>query len=116
MERLEKLFFNWFFKSKLTVYNNLDEYNSRHILERFSGKWWGEVIIKVVMLTVIVISSLLLFGCSPKVITEYKTVQVPVKCQLEIPKKPTSTGDILKDNTLILKYNEELLITLKKCY
>lgn len=115
MGKLEKLFFNWFFKSRLTIYNHIDEYKSRSILERFSSKWWSEVIIKLIMLLIIIISSLLLFGCTAKTITEYKTVQVPVKCKIDIPSKPKSTGDILKDNILILKYSDELFIALKKC-
>lgn len=115
MSKLERLFFNWFFKSKLTIYNNFNEYENRSVIERFSGKWWAEIVMKIVMMTIIILSSLLMFGCSPKVITEYKTVNVPVKCNVQIPKKPNSSGDILKDNTLILKYNEELLLLLKKC-
>lgn len=58
----------------------------------------------------------MLSGCATKVeyIDRPVEVKVPVKCELEMPKKPDVTIDVdgLRE---VLKYTELLECTLKKC-
>lgn len=67
---------------------------------------------KWVMLVLVVMLS----GCATKVeyIDRPVEVKVPVKCELEMPKKPDVTIDVdgLRE---VLKYTELLECTLKKC-
>ncbi len=70
---------------------------------------WG-ISVLIFMLSLVVFS-----GCSAKVVTEYKPVHIPVKCDVTPPTKPTATGDIVRDNLLILKYVEQLEQSLKLC-
>lgn len=62
---------------------------------------------------IICLSTLALCACSSKVI--YKDVLVPVKCDIEIPKKPRLSGDLLNDVTLALKHSENLEFALRFC-
>jgi hypothetical protein len=55
-------------------------------------------------------------GCATKTVTEYITVEVPVKCSIEIPAKPVKED---KDITLtvidVLEYAKKLETALKGC-
>lgn len=57
------------------------------------------------------------WSCTPKIvtITEYKEVKIPVKCNFEMPKKPEPIKNAVEMNLLILKYVEELEVTLRSC-
>ncbi len=57
------------------------------------------------------------WGCASKerVITEYKTVKVPVKCAVELPRRPEPAADPVEMNFLILHYAEELETAIRSC-
>ena len=63
--------------------------------------------------------TLFLFGCSAKEQVVYKQnikeVYVPVKCNVDIPKKPAPAGDTVKDNINIIAYSKEVEQALKAC-
>lgn len=108
----------WFFKSKSTLFDSLEEYEAVKAEEkelRFSFKWWLQQIMKIMFLVIIIVITLLLFGCSPATVTKYEPVYIPVKCEVIEPKLPVYSGDIIKDNLKILKYADELKISLNKC-
>lgn len=118
INKFKNYLINMFFKSKSTLFDSIDEYITAKEEEkevRFSFKWWLQVIMKLIFLIIITAVSLLLFGCSATTITEYKQVYVPVSCNVNDVKKPKPSGDIIKDNIMILKYADELLINLNKC-
>lgn len=108
----------WFFKSKSTLFDSVEEYEAVKAEEkelRFSFKWWLQQFMKFIFLVLIIIFTLLLFGCSPATVTKYEPVYIPVKCEVIEPKLPVTSGDIIKDNLKILKYADELKISLNKC-
>ena len=108
----------WFFKSKSTLFDSVEEYEAVKAEEkelRFSFKWWLQQVMKIMFLVIIIVITLLLFGCSPATITKYEPVYIPVKCEVIEPKLPVYSGDIIKDNLQILKYADELKISLNKC-
>lgn len=63
--------------------------------------------------------SLFLFGCSAKEQVVYKQdikeVYIPVKCKVDLPKKPKPTGDTVKDNINIIAYSKEIEQALQAC-
>lgn len=75
---------------------------------------WG---LRIINLIIIFIIGYFLIGCSatPVTKTEYKYVNVPVKCEVVMPIKPPSTGDVIKDNLLIMQYADETKAALLKC-
>ena len=108
----------WFFKSKSTLFDSVEEYDAVKAEEkelRFSFKWWLQQLMKFIFLVLIIIFTLLLFGCSPATITKYEPVYIPIACEVKEPVRPNSSGDIIKDNIMILKYADELKISLNKC-
>lgn len=108
----------WFFKSKSTLFDSVEEYEAVKAEEkelRFSFKWWLQQLMKFMFLVIIIIITLLLFGCSAKTITKYEPVYIPIACEVKEPVKPNSSGDVIKDNVMILKYADELKISLNKC-
>ena len=108
----------WFFKSKSTLFDSVEEYEAVKAEEkelRFSFKWWLQQVMKIMFLVIIIVITLLLFGCSPATITKYEPVYIPVKCEVIEQKLPVYSGDIIKDNLQILKYADELKISLNKC-
>lgn len=108
----------WFFKSKSTLFDSVEEYEAVKAEEkelRFSFKWWLQQVMKIMFLVIIIVITLLLFGCSPATITKYEPVYIPVACEVKEPKLPVYSGDIIKDNLKILKYADELKISLNKC-
>ena len=108
----------WFFKSKSTLFDSVEEYEAVKAEEkelRFSFKWWLQQLMKFMFLVIIIVITLLLFGCSPTTITKYEPVYIPIACEVKEPVKPNSSGDIIKDNIMILKYADELKISLNKC-
>ncbi len=111
---------NKLFKSSSFIYNSFHEYEQVKQEERefiFSFKWWLQWIMKVILLIIIIVITLMLFGgCSGKHVSQsYEPVYIPVECEVNVPPKPGYTGDILKDNLLIIKYSEELKAALFKC-
>lgn len=56
---------------------------------------------------------ILLSGCSQRVI--YKDVLVPTKCDVEMPKRPILSGDVLLDIKEALKHSEILESNLRFC-
>ena len=116
-KKLSKLT-EWFFKSKSTLFDSVEEYEAVKAEEkelRFSFKWWLQQVMKFMFLVIIIVITLLLFGCSAKTVTKYEPVYIPVKCEVIEPKLPVASGDIIKDNLKILKYADELKISLNKC-
>ena len=65
------------------------------------------------------ILTLFLFGCSAKEQVIYKQsvqeVFIPVKCNIVMPVKPQSTGDVVKDNINLIAYLKDTERTLKAC-
>lgn len=63
--------------------------------------------------------SLVLFGCSAKEQVVYRQdiqeVYIPVRCKVDVPKKPIPTGDTVKDNINIISYSKEVEQALKAC-
>lgn len=57
--------------------------------------------------------ALFLAGCSQKVV--YKEVLVPTKCDIEMPKSPHLSGDVLLDSKAALKHSEILESSLRFC-
>lgn len=111
-----------FFKVGFTLYDSLDDFDSvqkEREKSRGSKMWYCKWVLRIVMPIIVVVLGLLLFnGCSakntqPSVV--YEPVMIPQKCEVDIPQKPLSTGDIAKDNVLILQYSENLLLALKTC-
>lgn len=108
----------WFFKSKSTLFDSVEEYEAIKAEEkelRFSFKWWLQQLMKFIFLVIIIVITLLLFGCSPATVTKYEYVYIPVACEVKEPVRPGTTGDVIKDNVMILKYADELKISLNKC-
>lgn len=54
-----------------------------------------------------VVLVLMLHGCAKKQVV-YKDVYVPVKCNIEIPKRPTLTGELVNDYKNALQHSELL--------
>lgn len=115
---LKKLL-NFMFKAHFTLYDSMEEYENAKTEEntmKYTFTWWAQIALKIFMVIFVVILSLVLFGCSaaqPKV--EYVPVSIPIKCTIPEPQRPQSSGDIIKDNLLILKYSDEMRIALRKC-
>ena len=118
INKLKKYLISLFFISKSTLYDSVEEYDAVKAEEkelRFSFKWWLQQLMKFIFLVIIIVITLLLFGCSAKTVTKYEPVYIPVKCEVIEPKLPVYSGDIIKDNLKILKYADELKISLNKC-
>lgn len=118
INKLKKYLISLFFKSKSTLYDSVEEYDAVKAEEkelRFSFKWWLQQVMKFMFLVIIIIITLLLFGCSPATVTKYEYVYIPVACEVKEPVRPGTTGDVIKDNVMILKYADELKISLNKC-
>ena len=118
INKLKKYLISLFFKSKSTLFDSIEEYDAVKAEEkelRFSFKWWLQQVMKIMFLVIIIVITLLLFGCSPATVTKYEPVYIPVKCEVIEPKLPVYSGDIIKDNLKILKYADELKISLNKC-
>lgn len=118
IEKLYSKLVEWFFKSKSTLFDSIEEYDAIKAREkelRFSFQWWIQQIMKFIFLVIIIVITLLLFGCSTKTITKYEPVYIPVACDVKEPVRPKTSGDIIKDNVMILKYADELSISLNKC-
>lgn len=108
----------WFFKSKSTLFDSVEEYDAIKAEEkelRFSFKWWLQLIMKFIFLIIIIAVTLMLFGCSTKTITKYEPVYIPIACDVNEPVRPKTSGDVIKDNVMILKYADELSVSLNKC-
>lgn len=108
----------WFFKSKSTLFDSVEEYEAVKAEEkelRFSFKWWLQQVMKFMFLVIIIVITLLLFGCSPATITKYEPVYIPIACEVKEPIRPKASGDVIKDNIMILKYADELSVSLNKC-
>lgn len=118
---IKKLFaklIDWFFKSKSTLFDSVEEYDAVKAEEkelRFSFKWWLQQVMKFMFLAIIIVITLLLFGCTPVTITKYEPVYIPIACDVKEPVRPETSGDIIKDNIMILKYADELHVSLNKC-
>lgn len=118
MKKILQKFLETIFSSKFTFYDNMEEYEQvkkekEHC--KLTGKKAFEISIKVVNLVLVFIVGYILFGCSPKTVVEYKPVNVPVKCEIDLPTKPVYTGDVVKDNISITKYAEEVENALQFC-
>ena len=97
----------WFFKSKSTLFDSVEEYEAVKAEEkelRFSFKWWLQQLMKFMFLVIIIIITLLLFGCSPATVTKYEPVYIPIACDVKEPIRPNSSGDIIQANIIVLKY------------
>lgn len=106
------------FKLKFTLYDSMEEYNNIKNEEaniKYSFAWYICIVLKIVMALFIIVLSLILFGCSAKTHIEYVPVSVPVVCDVDIPKKPIYSGDVVKDNLMIMLYADELRASLEKC-
>lgn len=117
--KLLKKILNFMFKARFTLYDSIEEYESIKIeneKSKYTLQWCVKQILKISMPIAIIILSLILFGCSatqPKV--EYVPVSIPIKCTITEPQRPQPSGDVVKDNLLILKYLDEMHIALRKC-
>ena len=116
IKRVIKNIVQYFFNARYTLYNSVDEYEQvkKETLERKNRlEWYIMMLLKVIMLCLIIILSLMLFGCANKV--HYKDVYIPVKCNIGTIERPKTSGNILKDNLNILKYAEQLELSINKC-
>ena len=119
INKLLKRILNFMFKARFTVYDSVEEYESIKIENekaKYTLQWWMQMMLKIFMPIAVIILGLILFGCSatqPKV--EYVPVSIPIKCTIIEPQRPQSSGDIIKDNLLILRYSDEMRIALRKC-
>ena len=117
--KLLKKILNFIFKAHFTLYDSVEEYECMKIENekaKYTFQWWTQIILKISIPILVLILSLGLFGCSatqPKV--EYVPVSIPIKCTIYEPQRPQPSGDIIKDNLLILKYADEMRIALRKC-
>lgn len=105
-----------FFKSKLTFFSSIGDYErtqNRLLAKRYSLKWWIFRLLNAAVCFGLIAIGLSLFGCAAKV--EYRDVYIPQKCLVEDIKRPSPTGDILKDNARILKYTEMLEANIDRC-
>lgn len=84
---------------------------------KFSAYWFIAKGFKWFFALAIAVFALFFWGCGAKTVTvtEYQRVEVPVKCKIALPTKPTSDGDIIELNYKILKYAKELEAALKAC-
>lgn len=64
---------------------------------------------------VIFIVALVVWGCAPKTVVEYKYVDVPVKCSITTPTKPTPVTNPVEMNLLLLQYTNELEAAIRSC-
>ena len=97
--------------------NNIIDYVACY-QEKPSSFFWKHIIARIIIICVIVLCSFFIFeGCAvkEKEVVKYQLVNVPVKCEVEKPERPASSGDLLVDNALIMKYTEELEIALEMC-
>lgn len=118
INKFKKYLISLFFKSKSTLFDSIEEYDAVKAEEkelRFSFKWWLQQVMKFMFLVIIIVITLLLFGCSPATITKYEPVYIPIACEVKEPVRPKSSGDVIKDNIMILKYADELNVALNKC-
>lgn len=118
INKLKKYLISLFFKSKSTLFDSIEEYDAVKAEEkelRFSFKWWLQQLMKFMFLVIIIVITLLLFGCSAKTITKYEPVFIPIACEVKEPIRPKASGDVIKDNIMILKYADELNVALNKC-
>lgn len=118
INKFKKYLISLFFKSKSTLFDSIEEYDAVKAEEkelRFSFKWWLQQLMKFMFLVIIIVITLLLFGCSPATITKYEPVFIPIACEVKEPVRPKSSGDVIKDNIMILKYADELHVSLNKC-
>lgn len=119
IDKLLKKILNFIFKARFTLYDSVEEYESVKMEDKevkYTFQWWTQVILKIFMAIFIIVLGFILFGCSatqPKV--EYVSVSIPIKCTIPEPQRPQPSGDIIKDNILILKYSDEMRIALRKC-
>jgi hypothetical protein len=64
----------------------------------------------------IILSALCLFtACAPVIKTEYVTVEVPVRCEMERPERPEKSDNPLTGLIDILAYTRKLEVTLDAC-
>lgn len=118
INKFKKYLISLFFKSKSTLFDSIEEYDAVKAEEkelRFSFKWWLQQVMKFMFLVIIIVITLLLFGCSAKTITKYEPVFIPIACEVKEPIRPKASGDVIKDNIMILKYADELHVSLNKC-
>lgn len=119
INKLLKRLLNFMFKARFTLYDSMEEYENAKTEEntvKYTFTWWVQITLKIFMIIFVVILSLVLFGCAaaqPKI--EYVPVSIPIKCTIPEPQRPQPSGDIIKDNLLILKYSDEMRIALRKC-
>jgi hypothetical protein len=57
----------------------------------------------------------LLTACAPVIKTEYVTVEVPVRCEVERPERPEKSDNPLTGLIDILAYTRKLEVTLDAC-
>lgn len=81
------------------------EYNVRHFLK------FG------LMAIAAIIGLSLNFGCAttPKIVTEYKYINVPIKCEIPLPIRPIYIDNAIEMTIITMRYVEELEVALKAC-
>lgn len=76
---------------------------------------FDNVLIKLLILLLIFLISIVFLGCGGRVVTQYKEVYVPVKCEAYVPKKPQRLQDDFLNLQKLLIYTEELEIIINHC-
>ncbi len=79
------------------------------------SKYIIEAIHWLISVVIFVVALVIFSGCTPKTITQYEQVYIPIKCDVNIPQKPNDTKDEVKNNLLIINYVKQLEQALKRC-
>lgn len=69
----------------------------------------------VIILVFVILIMYLVSGCSAGVSVRYYPVNIPVKCNIDMPARPVFSENVLETNMNITKYAEELEAGLKMC-
>lgn len=64
-------------------------------------------IIVIIVYVSYIVLVLMLQGCAKKQVV-YKDVYIPIKCDIEIPKRPKLTGELVNDYKNALQHSELL--------
>lgn len=72
--------------------------------------------LRQIIFALVVVFAMLSAGCAkPEIITEYKEVAIPLKCQVEFPKKPKFDKDDLQSVKDLAEYYALVEELLKAC-
>lgn len=65
--------------------------------------------------SLLILTAVFFTACAPKTITKEVIVKVPVKCEVEIPKRPERVKNASENVVNILEYTEKLEALVEMC-